>query len=363
MEQKRVFYYDLLKTIAIFLVCLYHFGTLNINFNENLNFLFYFNYFIYSLSSIGVPVFFMVNGALLFNKEFAIKKHLNKTLTVFVLTIVWGVLTLLFTCWAYNDHYSAREFVEALVYLKQGRNNHLWYLKAIIYIYLLFPLIKALFDKKDNALNLFLMVMLFFFTFGQNMIINSIDFVSYISGTDLKAFKQFTAIAFSWLNPFGIYLSFSLLYFFLGGLLPELLKNKYFNTSISLTAFVFSWILLFVSGIIKTKSSGIVYDTVWNGYNTLSTLIMTVCVFVLCSKFESTGGKFRNIVQVIGVNSLGIYLIHVLIGSWLTKFYTKLPFSDYLLTDLVYALVILLLSLGMTMIIKKIPVVKRLVSL
>lgn len=363
MDKKRIFYYDLLKSLAIFLVCFYHFGMLDNDINKEPGMQQFYNYFIYCLSAVGVPVFLMINGALLLNRDYSLKKHLNKTLTILLLTIIWGVLTLIVTGLAYHDHYSAKEFAEALIYMKQGRNNHLWYLKAILYIYLLFPMVKALFEKKSHELNMFVLILLFFFTFGQNLVNNSVDLISFISGMDLNAVKQAGSIAFSWLNPFGLYLSFSLLFFFIGGLLPEWLKSKYNNVTVNIFIFFVSWILLFISGIIKTKQSGMVYDTVWNGYNTLAVLAMTVSLFALCSKYEPAGGKISQVVQLIGANSLGIYLIHVLVGSWLSGLYLSCDFNGSLLSGFLFALVILFLSLGITLVVKKIPFIKKLVTL
>lgn len=73
-----IFYYDIIKVFAIFLVCYYHFNTSYIIFNEGFIFIPNFGYLIMTLASMGVPLFFMVNGALLLNKPYKFELHIKK---------------------------------------------------------------------------------------------------------------------------------------------------------------------------------------------------------------------------------------------------------------------------------------------
>lgn len=73
-NRKRVEYLDILKTIAIFLVCFCHFIYLK---ND------YICAFVMLVAWSAVPIFFIVNGFLLFKKEFDLDKHIKKIRSVF----------------------------------------------------------------------------------------------------------------------------------------------------------------------------------------------------------------------------------------------------------------------------------------
>lgn len=85
-EIKRIDSFDILKTIAIFLVVFCHFTLFKNTVAEN---------FCMTICYIGVPIFFMVNGALLFKKSLDIKKHLLKTATIYVVATVWRCIYLI----------------------------------------------------------------------------------------------------------------------------------------------------------------------------------------------------------------------------------------------------------------------------
>jgi hypothetical protein len=124
-----------------------------------------------------------------------------------------------------------------------------------------------------------------------------------------------------------------------------------------------SLILLFVFGLMKTHIAAKEYDSVWGGHNSIMTLVMSITLFVLFSRVTIKNEKFIEISKVIGINTLGIYFIHVPLGFWLTDYYIKLAVSDYLLADLFYALVLMMASLCISIFFKKIPLVNRLVRI
>ena len=104
------------------------------------------------------------------------------------------------------------------------------------------------------------------------------------------------------------------------------------------------------------------WDIVWNGYDTIFTLINVVALYVISVYYKSVGwiGSF---IRIIGKNSLGIYFIHIIVGNILQPFYSQLECSTMFLTNIIYAFVILLCSLLFAIILKKIPIMKYLVSI
>jgi surface polysaccharide O-acyltransferase-like enzyme len=365
MKEKRIYSYDLLKSIAIYLVCFYHFGlpvgSPATDILKNHQYTVYFNYFFRGISSIGVPLFFMVNGALLLNKVLDIKKHIYKIILLFLLYIIWGAITLIIEVPIFKDHYSLIEFFKAIYYTKQGRINHLWFLLALIYIYLLFPLIKSLLDKNEKVLSYYLWVMIFIFTFGIVFLNDLINILGYFLNSNTLKNKQLSS--FPWFNPFDLFFSYALIYFITGGWLVKFNKNENFKTINCLLFLLLSWCLLFLFGLMKTNITGQVYDTVWYGYDSIMTLAMTISVFILCSKISVCNPIFKKVITTVGANTLGIYFIHYPLGYWFKVLYGELWLYNNVFFRLLYSLLIMFLSLLISLIIRRIPLVGKLVKI
>ena len=77
---------DYLKCFAMFLVCQTHYKHFSSGILDNL---------LGILSSSGVPLFFMVNGALLMKKPLAdSSRHYKKSLRLFTQGIIWKAITI-----------------------------------------------------------------------------------------------------------------------------------------------------------------------------------------------------------------------------------------------------------------------------
>jgi len=358
MKKERIFYYDWIKCIAIFLVCLYHVGCVNRDIISWPSYTTYFNYFIIGTASMGVPLFFMVNGAILLNRNYTLDKHLTRILTIFALIIAWSIISLVAMAPAYGDHYTLREFVKAIYVLQQGRINHLWFLQALLYIYLLFPLIKALYDKEEAPLLIYLLALLFVFTFGNTFLNTMINTGGYITGI---GFMKSSRNYFDWINPFRSYYAFSLVYFIVGGILAKNIDTIQVKKNYLVSAVILGLLVLFLFGLIRTKTDTILFDTVWMGYDSAMILIASIAVFILCAKINVRNEFVKKYVQLIGANTLGIYFIHKIIFAWLLPYHHFIP--NDLLFNIIYTAFILLISLCISLLLKKIPFVRKLVEI
>ena len=83
-KKQTITYFNIIKTISIFLVVFCHVTLLkNKGYVDNFAMLFCW---------AGVPCFLMVNGALLFNKELKLKKHIKKTIMIYIANIIWRLI-------------------------------------------------------------------------------------------------------------------------------------------------------------------------------------------------------------------------------------------------------------------------------
>ena len=361
MKEHRIYYYDIIKCIASYLICLSHFGTLNVKLLGDPTSSIYFNYFFIGIASAGVPLFLMANGSFLLNKNYPLSKILHRAKSFGLLYLVWGLITLLALIPLFHDHYTGREFLYAVIRQRAGRTSHLWFMLAMVYIYLLFPFVKALYDKTEKAYITYLVVSIFLCTFGIELINDLVNTSGYFFHS--STLRRFDILFFLWFNPFDSWYAFTLLYFVSGGLLAKHGKSLHIRPFVLWAGMLISLFVLFLWGVLKTEVMGAEYDIVWSGQDTVMTMVMAFSIFLLCSKIKLDNARYIAITKLIGLNTLGIYFLHIPIGYWLTSYYKELAISNYLLSDIFYAFVLMMISLAISVLIKQIPVVKKLVQI
>ncbi len=367
ISKPRLAWVDLFETLAIFAVVFYH-ATSSI---ATLDFLtatsphFFIFYFFRSILAVCVPIFFFANGFLLFRKPtFDLKSHLRKTLKFFFIAIVWYLITLIFLLFLHRSEFSLSDPLSALTAVKSGV-NHLWYLGALVCIYLFYPLLKTTYDHHPSAF-LFFTILCCVLAFGNSLLNEAFTIISHFF-TSSHAIYTDTNF-FSIFNPLrGLY-AFSFTYFCLGGLasryLPRLLsiptgKRNFFAI---ITLFI-SWIALFGLGLLYSTTSGQIWDNVWFGYDSIFTFIATFALFLLCQNYTAK----CPLVITISKNTLGIYLIHTLLiaafaNLFRPEFLTNFSSPLLLVANLLYTTLILALSLLFSLILRRLPFLRQLVS-
>lgn len=365
----RIFYYDVIKAIAIFLVCYYHFNVSYTGFKEGFIYIPNFGYIVMVLASIGVPLFFLVNGALLLNKPFELKLHIKKIAKVYFILICWRFITVLSLLFKFeNVDYKLTDFIN-LLFISHFPNiplNHLWFMDALLSIYIIFPVLKFIYDS-DNGNKIYQ------YMIGTLIIFSVVPYTFQIV-TNIIEYKYSKTINLFYLfnntNPFGTY-AYSLLYFSIGGILGKLLNDKklQLNIFVCIVIFVISWFLLAFWGAMYTKINGNYYDAVFGGYPTLMTLFMSICFFVLVSKIATSNSFMHKSVSIISANTLGIYYIHWIVGYLLLSNIKNLlsplfvhGYFDYVIQNVVKTIILVLISLLITLMIKKTPLLRKLLS-
>jgi surface polysaccharide O-acyltransferase-like enzyme len=114
---------------------------------------------------------------------------------------------------------------------------------------------------------------------------------------------------------------------------------------------------LFIVGVLHSKLiKAEVWDIVWNGYDTIFTFLNVIFIYILCLNYK----KDYSFIRAISTNTLGIYFIHGLLLRLLNGIFTfdilrNLPFN------LVYSFAIVCICLLISVLIKKIPIIRKLV--
>lgn len=359
-RQTRQVCIDLLESIAILLVLLYHCITYKYDFLSNESPLYYFRYLFNTLLSTCVPLFFFANGYLLLNKSFCLKKHVFKTIRLIILAVVWGIVIILIQMPIKNKYLSFAEIIKTLWSLDiSWRVNLIWFLGALVCIYIFFPLLKLVYDS-NKKIFLYFVIVCAIMTFG-NILLNEIGtiFLSKIlhKSITLQGFNFFNMF-----NPFrGIY-GYAFVYFCIGGYMYHL-KDILLNINsrkrniLTILTMAVCCLCLWGVGIYYSTVSGKIWDVVWNGYDTIFTFINVICIYVLCLNLN----KDIKIIRTISCSTLGIYFIHTILIAFTKRYIWNVSFLCNIPCNILYAIAILFVSLIITLIIRKIPILKKLV--
>jgi surface polysaccharide O-acyltransferase-like enzyme len=361
LPKEKVDFLDLMKAIASYLVVIYHYNYIDTNIIQGAGLLQFINYYFTAFLPIAVPIFFLTNGALLLNKRSVdLKKHCYKILNFVALVIIWAVLSYLVISWLQNQTIELKELIKSTYMFKQGWTNHLWFLQGLTVVYIFFPIIYSAYHHHPNHLYFFLVVTTIL-TIGNTVLVNAATIFSYISGIFYN--RNFHINFFSGFNAFqGLY-GYAFVYFILGGLLMrhrDKLKSRRLRVIAALILLVATGMQCLYA-IIASRRNGEIFDIVWHGHDTVFSLLIVLALFVIVLPYRHHG-VFGKFIATAGQNTLGVYFLHVLVAEAISPILFNSRLSDFF-SNAVLAFVLMMIALAITVVMKRIPILRYLVSL
>ena len=359
-EVKRLSHIDLLESIAIFFVVTYH-STIYfydiLQDNSILNNLLYFGR---TILSTCVPLFFFANGYLLFNKEFILSKHIKKTIRLILLVFIWGLILMPVYMIIAGEPLRINTIISSILNLDVPWGMNLfWFLGALICLYILFPALKALYDKSEKSF-LFFTIACAILTFGFVFCNQVLSFFSTVSHHNLGSLGY---PALTMFNLFRGSYGYSFVYFCVGGLINKhedkiLSINKTTRNIIAIIGLLISCACLFLVGVYYSRFvDGNIWDVVWNGYDTVFTFFNVLFIYVLCLNYQ----KNYRFIRGISRNTLGIYFTHGLIIRLTRPWIKTQDIMCNLPINLLYAFFIVCICFLICILLRKIPVLKKLI--
>jgi surface polysaccharide O-acyltransferase-like enzyme len=290
-----------------------------------------------SISRWAVPVFMMISGALLLSTErpFNCDHYLTKRLSKVAIPFVgWTIIYAIVAGFVAGD-WSATQTIKVL---QNSPNDpawyHLWFFYDFIPLYFVIPFLIPILRKLTPELTKLLIVLCF------------IMFL-------MKWFKVESFL----LENLVLYTCYLILgwYLFNRDNREQLKCWILAGVSMLLMNFFGSWDLAVKSG---------QYSSFFMGYKTLNTMIIGGMLFVVAQTYaDHVTGKLREFISIVSKYSLGIYLLHPLLLIPVRELDNG--FYDYFgsnwLAIPIITIVVLFISLIFTMLLVKIPVIKRLV--
>lgn len=366
--KKRVLYLDVLKCIAIICVCSYHFPWVSdMEYSQTLAVGTVWRRFVFGFNCICVPLFFMVNGSLVFSKEYENKKWIQNMFYLIIQLLLWRCISILIIGLFQNVDLTGngmRYLANAVFFgAFEGINlSHMWFIYALIIVYLLFPFIKNGLKQSLNRNNYicFFMGIMFVLCFFTKSWITIVKVFPFLGGIELENIRSFLGFD-------GMY-GPMLFYFILGGILyQQRTKLEKLSGWIFVAMFVVAGAMLYIKWYFESTAIGYTYDNVFWGYDCVSGLVLSTSVYVLIMKsehkFVRLPQKLKGAISFLGNNTIGVYYIHWILGTIILPFlYEKVMQWDGLVLNFGKAVILVIVCSTIAEISKKIPVIRYLFS-
>ena len=285
---QRNFHLDQMRVISCIMVIAIH--VCNI-YNRAFPDISQFNYiiaaFINSFSRISVPIFFMVSGALMAGREPDLQKSLKRFLKYFLITIFWFIFYLLWTSLYLNDTYDFHNI------LTTPTSKHLWFLYALLSIYLALPLIQTLIRNLSDKMLYYMLILFAVSIFGGYIL----EFI----GVSVK-------------YPIAIISQNQYLFFFILG---YVLYNKKYKISgwFFIVGCLAAAICTIIVSYIEGKHNEVIFQ-----YRNPMIVLASVGAFIIMLKFpKSIPQAWEKFVSHVSDNSFGIYVFHAVFLNIIDK--------------------------------------------
>ena len=340
---KRQVYFDVLRIIAILCVLFNHSGesgyfifTLTDNIPLQI-----ISIFISSLSKMGVPLFFMISGALLLKKEETLKElYMKRVLRYIIIIFVFCGLYYFYQCRLNHTSFNFKEMIRQIT-TGQTQTSY-WFLYSYLGFLVSLPLLRKIAAAFSTGDFIYLICL-------------------YITGVGI-----FALLARTFIGQIVVYIPFAvdiLAYPLLGYFFAEVVPTHEPDKKI-----LRLMILLALSGLILNIFLTEYDYYLFKGWNEsgLSAFIIlpTIATFYITKYiFDHTAipATLRNFLCALGSCTFGVYVlecyIKTFIGPFLQRLLAGLP---YTVENMLYIILIMFAGCAVTYILKKIPVVQKL---
>ena len=342
----RLFYVDVIKLISVFFVIFNHAFMVDINI-LSMRPVAFIHYALHAVFSVCVPMFFLVNGFLLLRKPLDLTKHTIRMFKLVLCAVFWNAVCALLNLLMDHD-FSVREYVKKLL-----SADYMWFLQALFVVYVFCPLIKHVYDNAKSLFYWFFAVTAIL-TFGNETIAILVNFAEYVLGVN---YLDFSNNFFGDFNAFkGVY-GYPIVYFMMGGVISQIRKLP---RQTLIVGVLISWLTLALYGYMMTFSNNEIYDIVFMGYDKIFTLALTIFIFQLVAQMHFP--KEPAIVTRISASTLGIYCIQQPIVALAKRTFPTF-IGDNLLFNFFSAVLILLVCFYIVSLLKKVPGIRKLITL
>ncbi|OAB45782.1 acyltransferase [Paenibacillus antarcticus] len=314
LKDKRIIFIDILRILSIVAVIILHYtADLLTRTNDFNTTSWWISNFFNSISRFAVPVFFMISGSMILRVEVKSYRHfyLKKVLPLIISLLSWSLIYAVYT--QYFILKSSMSVYGFLVHFANGliydRNYvHLWFLYAIIAIYITVPLISKLVKAcSEKDLRYYLLC----------WFLISVVY-KFISDVVFRVTSEYISIPITNIPLFMGYLGYFILGYYLYNYdISSKLKNIFYNLGI------ISFFITPVATYFASFYSGVLDEMFYGNYS-LTTFCMAIGMFIYFQAKETViseriNYKIKKIISSVSKASFSIYLIHLLVEILVSK--------------------------------------------
>ncbi|NEW09493.1 acyltransferase family protein [Paenibacillus sp. SYP-B3998] len=308
LKDNRIIFIDILRILSIIAVIILHItADLLTRTNDFNTTSWWISNLFNSVARFAVPVFFMISGSMILRievksyRQFYVKRVLPLIISLVSWSFIYAVYTQYFI---QKSSMGIYQFFSHFAYgLMTDRNYiHLWFLYAIIAIYMTVPLISKLVkncSEKDLRYYLLLWFMISIF-------------YKFISDIVFRVTSEYINIPITNIPLFMGYLGYFILgYYLFNYTIPLKAKNIFFNLGI------ISFCITPVATYFASLYSGTLDEMFYGNYS-LTTFFMAIGTFIYFKEKETViseklNYKIKKMISSISKASFSIYLIHLLV--------------------------------------------------
>lgn len=289
------------------------------------------------MARVSVPCFFMISGALLLERNDGVKKGLQRTWRFAIVLLVWSIIYYLF------EHYYMGDYYDLTDLLFDPVEAHLWYLYAMIPIYLMLPFFQVMIHAMTEQQEKYFMLLCF--------CISAFVYIASFFGQDLYydipiIGDRVYAVAF-----------------FLGYYIRKYAPRTQISAGMHFLIYAVCTFINVVGTVIASYRIHDHYERFME-YGNPVVLMASAAFFggMVLLKHGSVHlhGRMRSIIDALSSCSFGIYLIHIIFLDFYKKYMGGVRLSPYVHIPLL-TIAIFLLSFGCVYLLKKLPLGKKIV--
>jgi surface polysaccharide O-acyltransferase-like enzyme len=298
-KMKIYYYFFILRIISSFAVVLIHVSNIYYFGCKKISKDFKISFFYSAFSRFGVPVFYMISGALFLNRDRSFRIIYSKNIKkILIRLIIWSFI------YSISSFKISKKNIKKIIFKFFSGHYHLWFLLSIIGLYILVPFLREV-AKNEELLKMFILLSLIFTFLFPNFII----IISYYSKSYFEIFNSI------YRNLNLNYISGNIFYFMTG----YYLNNN--NTKFNIYKTLFIYIIVFFGTLFTFKLS---YNIVlkYNIKNTpffssgrLNIAVYSISIFIFIKNqfINKMYNQKLSLIKIISNNTFGIYLVHPLI--------------------------------------------------
>lgn len=345
MKQRKI-NIEFIRVFAAFMTVMIHVSNFYINHFGKISRADFFASVTYnSLARVCVPLFFMVSGMFLVTQEFDMRKYFERIIRFLIVLVVWSCVYFFL-----DNNFTFQGFGKTILasfFNANYTSRHLWFLYAILGIYIALPFINNMCKNLTSRLqNLFLILWLGF----SGLVVITVPLARFVTNSDIDITYPIPIINSAYY--LGYFISGHILYQRFKDTTPS--KNK---TALCLGCYTASMLVtIFFTYFFSVKENEFFAPFTW--YRGIFIILASFAIFILIIINED---KIKHpIILKISKHSFGVYLIHMIIFNKVTENIDILNLSPAVWVPLI-SVGVYIISLLCSAALSKIPILKRLV--